>query len=181
MSLIHPEDRDRAAEAAAAAMRGGPRYDVEYRVVRPDGTVRVVHSQGDVARDESGRPVRQFGVMQDITELRRAEDELRATEAYLEEAQRLSHTGSWALDLVSNKYIYTSDESDRIYGVRSASRTHRPGKPSSNESTSRGSEQLEAEFREIAPRESETSPTSTGSCCPTVRVRHIRAIRAPRR
>ena len=69
------------AEAAAAAMQGGPRYDVEYRVVRPDGAVRVVHSQGDVVRDESGRPVRQFGVMQDITELRRAEEELRASEA----------------------------------------------------------------------------------------------------
>ena len=81
VNLIHPEDRARAAEAAAAAMQGGPRYDVEYRVVRPDGAVRVVHSQGDVVRDESGRPVRQFGVMQDITELRRAEEELRASEA----------------------------------------------------------------------------------------------------
>jgi PAS domain S-box-containing protein len=80
-NLIHPEDRARAAEAAAAAMHGGPRYDVEYRVVRPDGAVRVVHSQGDVVRDESGRPVRQFGVMQDITELRRAEEDLRASES----------------------------------------------------------------------------------------------------
>ena len=81
VNLIHPEDRARAAEAAAAAMRGGPRYDVEYRVIRPDGTVRVVHSQGDMAWDESGRPARQFGVMQDITELRFAEEELRASEA----------------------------------------------------------------------------------------------------
>jgi PAS domain-containing protein len=61
VNLIHPEDRARAAEAAAAAMRGGPRYDVEYRVIRPDGTVRVVHSQGDMAWDESrtaGAPIR---------------------------------------------------------------------------------------------------------------------------
>jgi PAS domain-containing protein len=50
-------------------------------VVRPDGTVRVVHSQGDVTSDESGRPVRQFGVLQDITERRRAEEELRASES----------------------------------------------------------------------------------------------------
>ena len=57
------------ASAVEAALRGGPRYDLEYRVLRPDGTVRVVHSQGDVTRDESGRPVRHFGVMQDITEL----------------------------------------------------------------------------------------------------------------
>jgi PAS domain S-box-containing protein len=81
LKLIHPEDRPRVAEAAAAALRGGPRYDVEYRVVRPDGAVRVVHSRGEVTWDDAGRPLRQFGVLQDITELRRVERELRASEA----------------------------------------------------------------------------------------------------
>ena len=81
LNVIHPEDRQKAAEAADAASRGGPRYDLEYRVIRPDGMVRVVHSQGDVTWDESGRALRQFGVLQDITELRRVEDELRASEA----------------------------------------------------------------------------------------------------
>ena len=81
LKLIHPEDRPRVAEAAAAALRGGPRYDVEYRVVRPDGAERVVHSRGDVTWDDLGKPLRQFGVLQDITELRRAERELRASEA----------------------------------------------------------------------------------------------------
>lgn len=81
LELIHPEDRAKAAEAAAAALRpGGPRYDVEYRVARPDGAMRVVRSHGDVTWDKSGRPLRQFGVMLDITELRRAEQELRASE-----------------------------------------------------------------------------------------------------
>jgi PAS domain S-box-containing protein len=82
LNLIHPEDRPSVADAAAAALaRDGPRYEVEYRVVRPDGGERVVHSQGDVAWDDAGRPLRQFGVLQDITELRRAEHELRASEA----------------------------------------------------------------------------------------------------
>ena len=82
LELIHPEDRARVADAAAAAVRpGGPRYDVEYRVLRPDGALRVVHSQGDVTWDDSGRPLRKFGVLQDITELRQAERELRASEA----------------------------------------------------------------------------------------------------
>ena len=49
-------------------------------MIRPDGTVRIVHSQGDVTWDESGRPLRQFGVLQDITDLRQAEQELRASE-----------------------------------------------------------------------------------------------------
>jgi len=81
VNLIHPEDRQRTAEASDAALRGDARYDVEYRVVRPDGAIRVVHSQGDVTRDDAGRPIRQFGVMQDVTELRRAETDLRASEA----------------------------------------------------------------------------------------------------
>jgi PAS domain S-box-containing protein len=81
LSLIHPDDRARAAAASEAALRGGPRYDVEYRVARPDGAVRMVHSQGDVTWDDAGSPVRQFGVMQDITELWRAEEDLRVSEA----------------------------------------------------------------------------------------------------
>lgn len=80
-SLIHPEDRPRVLDAVAAAQAGGPRYDVEFRVVLADGQVRVVHSQGDVINDASGRPCRMFGTQQDITALRRAEMELRASEA----------------------------------------------------------------------------------------------------
>ncbi len=79
--LIHPEDRPRTAQAAEEALRGGPRYDLEYRVVRPEGEVRFIRSEGDITWDESGQPQRMFGIMQDITELRQAEDELRASEA----------------------------------------------------------------------------------------------------
>ena len=95
-------------------MSGGPRYDVEYRVIRSDGAVRVVHSEGDVTWDESGRPLRQFGILQDITELRHAEYELRRTQSYLTEAERLSHTGTFAWD-VSNGEIYWSQETFRIF------------------------------------------------------------------
>jgi len=76
--LVHPEDRQIVIEAVAAALRGGPRYDVEYRVVRPNGEVRLIHSQGDVMRDDSGRPRRMFGTVQDITERKRAEQRLMA-------------------------------------------------------------------------------------------------------
>jgi PAS domain S-box-containing protein len=76
LELIHAEDRQMMLEAVAAALRGGPRYDVEYRVVRPNGEVRIVHSQGDVTWDETGRPRRMFGTTQDITERKRVEQRL---------------------------------------------------------------------------------------------------------
>jgi PAS domain S-box-containing protein len=76
--LVHPEDKQIVIEAVAEALRGGPRYDVEYRVVQPNGELRLVHSQGDVIRDESGRPRRMFGTVQDITERKRAEERLVA-------------------------------------------------------------------------------------------------------
>ena len=78
-NLVHSEDRQMVRRAAAEAERGGPRYDVEYRVVRSDGEVRTVHSQGDVRKDESGPP-RMFGIVQDITERKRAEAEVRESE-----------------------------------------------------------------------------------------------------
>ena len=70
------------AEAAARTLRGEP-YDVEFRVVRPNGEIRLVHSQGEVIRDESGRPRRAFGTVQDVTELKGAEEKLKATSAQL--------------------------------------------------------------------------------------------------
>jgi PAS domain S-box-containing protein len=90
--LIHPEDWESTTLARMSALRGGPPYDVECRVVWPNGEVRVLHSRGDVTRDESGRPRRRFGTVQDITERKRAEDDLRKSERRYREAQsELAH------------------------------------------------------------------------------------------
>ncbi|MBV9617896.1 MAG: PAS domain-containing protein [Verrucomicrobia bacterium] len=78
--LLHPDDRELVIQASKRAINGGPRYDVEYRAVRPDGEVRFIRSQGDVVRNESGKPVRMFGTAQDITEQKRAEQALRDAE-----------------------------------------------------------------------------------------------------
>ena len=76
--LIHPEDKQIMVEAVAEALRGGRRYDVEYRVIRPNGDTRLVHSQGDVIRDDAGRARRMFGTVEDITERKQAEQRLVA-------------------------------------------------------------------------------------------------------
>jgi PAS domain S-box-containing protein len=76
---VHPEDLPLLSRAMTAALVGG-RYDIEYRVVRPDGEVRVAHCQGEVTRDETGRLRRMVGTMQDVTDRTNAEGALRESE-----------------------------------------------------------------------------------------------------
>ena len=99
---IHPEDRQLQAEAIARAYRGESRYDIEYRVVRPDGEVRTVRSVGDVVRDASGRPCRAFGVVQDITERKRAQEALWASERKFRALFESSHEVIVFLDRSGN-------------------------------------------------------------------------------
>jgi PAS domain S-box-containing protein len=68
--LVHPDDWQRliAAQAEVEALRDGEYYEAEYRVVRPNGEVRIVHSRGNVTRDEAGRIRRIFGIVEDLTE-----------------------------------------------------------------------------------------------------------------
>src|SRR5882672_8947538 len=78
--LVHAEDRERTAHLAREALRSGKSYENQFRIVRPDGTVRTVHNQARVDRDESGKPVRVIGVCQDITERKLAEEQARVSQ-----------------------------------------------------------------------------------------------------
>ena len=73
---VHPDDRARRSAAVDAALKGGPPYDVEFRIIRPDKSVRFAHSRGRLIHDEAGKPVRMLGMTQDITERKRAAKEL---------------------------------------------------------------------------------------------------------
>src|ERR1700723_146746 len=74
---VHPEDWGVVSRALNEALSGGPRYNLEYRVLRPTGELRIVHSEGDVKRDASGRPSQMFGIVQDVTDRRRSEEALK--------------------------------------------------------------------------------------------------------
>jgi PAS domain S-box-containing protein len=81
-SLVHPDDRPMVSTAIAAALAGGTPYQVEHRIIRPDGSLRWVLQAAVVERDEAGAPGRMLGICQDITDRKRIEDEIRASAAY---------------------------------------------------------------------------------------------------
>ncbi|MCQ1535925.1 PAS domain S-box protein [Methanosarcina sp. KYL-1] len=79
---VHPEDRARVREAGRLVREENYSFNVEYRIILPDGTVRCVHDQGEITRNEAGKPVRMFGTTLDITERKQMEEQLlRAKEA----------------------------------------------------------------------------------------------------
>jgi PAS domain S-box-containing protein len=116
---MHPRNFDvvlddpsitRLAERAGA----GEIITFETRHRRKDGTAFPVEIRSGTFLQ--GGKLLYLALARDITERKLAEESLRRTQAYLTESQRLSHTGSWALDVASNRYVYTSEEFDRLFG-----------------------------------------------------------------
>jgi len=114
---MHPEDRDREVEHAQSAARAGRDFTQEFRIVLPDGTVRHIQAVGHPVFGASGKVIEVLGTHVDVTERKRAEEALRRKEAYLAEAQRLTHTGSWAYNPGSRKTLFWSEEVFRIFGL----------------------------------------------------------------
>ena len=77
---LHPDDRERTREAIERCIAGLDKYDIDYRTVGPDGRLRWIHSVGRTLRDGDGVPIRFDGITIDITERKRTEEALRASE-----------------------------------------------------------------------------------------------------
>lgn len=80
LDLVHPEDRLWLGESVERASQTREPIDIYFRLVRPDGEERIIHSCGRVIYDDQGNPIRMFGTAQDVTEQVRAEAALRAAE-----------------------------------------------------------------------------------------------------
>lgn len=88
ISKIHPEDLDRVLETARMLREEALPFNVEYRIVRPDGSVRYVHDRGELTRDETGSPIRMFGTILDITERKQMDKQLHKAREEAEAANR---------------------------------------------------------------------------------------------
>jgi PAS domain S-box-containing protein len=120
-SLVHPDDRARLIAIVSHSIEAGQFYETECRVLRADGIYRWFSSRGRPLRDAEGRIVRWYNLLVDIDDRKRAEESLQRSESYLSEAQKLSHTGSFGLNVASGEIVW-SDETYRITGFDSSIR-----------------------------------------------------------
>ena len=112
---VHPDDRTLVHQTIERATQDGKDFELEHRLQMPDGSVKHVHVVAHALNDKSG-VIEFVGALMDITAAKQVEQTLRENEAYLAEAQRLSHTGSGAWRVPGWEALYLSEEWYRIYG-----------------------------------------------------------------
>jgi PAS domain S-box-containing protein len=114
LQRVHPEDVASVKQTIERASQDGKDFEHEFRLVT-DGGVKHVNVVAHALNDESDG-VEFVGAVMDISDRRRAEEALRRSEAYLAEAQRLTHTGSWVWRVAGREASHLSEEWYRIYG-----------------------------------------------------------------
>ena len=114
---LHPEDRARCETAFSAALAGPEGFHLEFRVVWPNGQVRVIEAHAEVTRATDGSPLHLIGVNRDVTERRRTENDLRQSE---EKFRRLIEDSSDVIAVVNESGViqYQSPSTLRILGYQ---------------------------------------------------------------
>jgi PAS domain S-box-containing protein len=115
LQRVHREDAASVKETVERASQDGKDFEHEYRLVMPDSGVKHVHVVAHAERDESDE-IEFVGAVMDVTAARQTEEALRRSEGYLSDAQRLTHTGSWAWNVAKRHSVYWSQENFRLFG-----------------------------------------------------------------
>lgn len=111
----HPDDAHMIAIAEEAIANCLP-YDITYRIIARDGTVKYVNSIAQISEVNNGKVIRLIGTIQDVTEKQTLIADLQKSEELYKQAQAISHVGNWEWDIKADK-ISWSDELYRLFGL----------------------------------------------------------------
>lgn len=92
LTLVHPDDKAYVLSSLDAAIRDNTSYGIEFRALHPDGNIQQLHAQGEVTRDASGKAIRMFGTLMDITAQKQAETTLYRSHRALQVLNECNHT-----------------------------------------------------------------------------------------
>jgi PAS domain S-box-containing protein len=101
--VVHPEYMEVWDREIATTCETGGRLDVEVQCLRPDGELYWLHHEAEVVKDESGELVQMFGIAQDITDRKQAEERRRLAAERLELTLECANVGAWSVDCVSDR------------------------------------------------------------------------------
>src|SRR5580704_7136642 len=107
-AIIHPDDRERIRGIFQSAIENCFPFESEGRYNLPDGRRRVIFLRGITLPDESGKTARLLAVVQDVTEIRRAETQTRERESLLSQAEQLASLGSWEFHLAQQSFAWSA-------------------------------------------------------------------------
>jgi PAS domain S-box-containing protein len=116
LELVHPEDRGLVERMFEQVVREPKRFEYQIRIVRPDGELRTIQNHGDIVLDEDDRPIRIVGIVQDITDRKRAEGALRQTNEQFQSIIDNSPSVIYAKDR-SFQYLFANREFGRMFQV----------------------------------------------------------------
>ena len=171
LDRIHPQDRESMANLIKGLSAKDSPFDATKRIVRPNGEVRYIRCVGAPAVENESLK-KYVGSAIDVTEHELVTQELRRREAYLAEAQRLSHTGSFGWRPDDGEVVW-SDETYRIFEYDTTV------KPTVDSAMQRVHPQDRALAQQVIDRASQTGADVEHECrllLPDVRVKHVHAI-----
>src|SRR5581483_2415231 len=120
LGFIHPDDRPQVEASVSAALQSGRSFSHEERILRPDGTIRHLHSTGEVIRNKDNTPVRMLGICLDVTERKQVASALRESEQNYQ--LLLKNARDYAIYMLDRDGIVRSwsESAERITGYRAS-------------------------------------------------------------
>src|SRR3989440_3363856 len=115
LALIHRDDRDTVGRAVSRTLETGEPFEIDHRIIRPDGSLRFLHGRGGIVRDGAGRPTRLIGAVLDITARKQAEEALRQASDHLQAIIQSSPLAILSLD--AERIVQTwNPAAERLFG-----------------------------------------------------------------
>ncbi len=117
LDIVHSDDRDFVREAFTATTAENKPFNIEYRIILPDGSIRWIHETGKDVATRHGVSMTSVGTVQDVTEWRSREEGLKQRDILARQAESLAGIGHWLWNEPEDKCIFCSDEIPSMFDM----------------------------------------------------------------